>query len=204
MVRLDAGHVFSGARIYTNSIPFIHEHGDHEFVTGFDGCGFGGVGGGVACNGGFANGDEEFDEVFRFDGERFAFEEFHLDGAVLFDELECVCDLVVVEGDLLVSFFVHEVIEFAVRVEVFHILGFDVSKFEFIGGVEGFFESSSVNDVFHFGTNECRAFAGFDVLELNDSHNVAFIQKGNALSDVACHDLCHNFYLLLSCIIWLW
>ena len=67
---LYTGHIFAGASINTYSIALIDKHRNLKFITGLDGCGLGGVGGGVAGNCGLANSDEEFDKVWRFNGER--------------------------------------------------------------------------------------------------------------------------------------
>ena len=70
LMRLNSGHIFAGASINTYSIALIDKHRNLKFITGLDGCGLGGVGGGVAGNCGLANSDEEFDKVWRFNGER--------------------------------------------------------------------------------------------------------------------------------------
>ena len=167
-----------------------------KFIACFDGCGFGCVGGGVACNCGFANGDEKFDKVWRFNGERCALEELHGDVHVLFDKVECVFHLAVVERNLFVSVCVHEIIEFSVVVEIFHCLGLDVSKFKFFGGVERLFKHCAGDDVFHLHTDERCALARFDVQEIDDGHNLVVIKESYALSQIACHNLCHSCILL--------
>ena len=40
--------------------------------------------------------------------------------------------------------------------------------------------------VLHLGTDEGRALAGLDMLELNDLHDLTVHLKGNAVSEIAC------------------
>ena len=165
-------------------------------VTRFESGGLGRVGGGVADDGRLANGDLELDEVGGLDGEGRALEELHGDVHILLDEVERVLDLAVVQRDLLIRFGVHEVVELAVIVEIFHALGLDVSEVELFGGVEGLFEDAARDDVLHLGADKSRAFAGLDVLEIHNRHNVVLIKERDSLAEVACHNLCHKF---ISC-----
>ena len=196
IARLNAGHVFARAGINAYRVAFVHEHRDLQGVAGLEGRGLGGVGGGVADDGGLADGDLELDEVGGLDGEGSALEELHGDVHILFDEVERVLDLAVVQGDLLIGVDVHEVVELAVVVEIFHRLGLDVGEVEFFGGVEGLFENAAGDDVLHLGADESRALAGLDVLEIHHGHDVVLVEERDSLAEVACHDLCHKF---ISC-----
>ena len=180
--RSDAGHIFARARINADCVAFVHEHRDLQGIAGLDGCGLGGVGSSVADDCGLANGDEKFDEVRGLDGEGRALEEFHRDCHILFDEIEGVLNLTVIERYLLIGLGVHKVIELAVVVEIFHILGLDVGEVEFFGGVECLSENYSADGVLHLGAAEIRALAGLDLLEVADGNNVVLLKERAAFS----------------------
>ena len=40
--------------------------------------------------------------------------------------------------------------------------------------------------LFHLGAHKCRAFAGLDMLKLDDLHDLTIHFKGNAVPEIAC------------------
>lgn len=183
---LDAAHIFAGSGVDTDGVAFVYEERNLNDVSGFESCRFGAAGCGVALNARFAESDLQFDKVFRLDAERTAVE--GSDGAnhVFFDEIQCVGNKFLRERNLFVSFFVHEVIKFAVVVKVLHFFPFDVSELEFIGRVESAFDNAAGNNVADFGANECCALARFNVLKINDGENASVLLESGAFSEIAC------------------
>lgn len=54
---------------------------------------------------------------------------------------------------------------------------------------------------FHFCADESSALARFDVQEIDYGHDFVVIEERNALSQIACHNLCHNDILLNMCFV---
>ena len=90
-------------------------------------------------------------------------------------------------------------VQLAIAVSVLHILSLHKSGREFCGRVIGLFNHRAGNNVSHLGSYKRRAFAGLNVLELDDLHYVAVLLKGYAVSEISCCD--HNMppiYFFLS------
>ena len=97
-----------------------------------------------------------------------------------------------VQGQLLVGFHVHEVVQLAVVVDVLHFLGLNDGAGHLVGGVEAALDHSAGHDVLELGAHEGSALAGLHVLEVNDVPHAAVPFNSNALTEIASSN--HNVY----------
>ena len=91
-----------------------------------------------------------------------------------------------VNGGELVGFGVHEVVQIAVGIAVFHVLAVYKCIFKLFGGVKGCFSHAAGDDVSHFGAHKGGTLAGLYVLKFDYLHYLAIHLKGNAISEFAC------------------
>ena len=167
-------------------------------IAGFKRCGFAAAGCRVALYAGFAEGDFQFDKVRRFDGDGAAVEESDVCGHIFLNEVERIAKQVFHDGDLFIRILIHEVVKFAVVVKVLHFFTLDMSKFELIDGVESTLQNSARNNVFNFGADKCRSFAGFNVLEIYDNEDIVAVLKGDTFSEIARSNKCHKNLLYFT------
>ena len=90
-----------------------------------------------------------------------------------------------VEGHLLVGFGIHEVVQLAVVIEIFHLLGFDDGLGHLIGGVEGALNHGAGHDILDLGADKGSTLAGLYMLKVHDRPNAAIPFYGNALFEIA-------------------
>ena len=145
---------------------------------------------------------DELDEVRRLNAEDVALVAQQLADRVLLDETEGAVERVLADGDHVVGFEVHEVIQIAVVVAVLIVLALDERFFKLCRGVKRRFSHGTGHDVLHLGAHKCRALAGLDVLELDDLHDLAVHLKSLTVSEITsgngCHILFPPIYLSLN------
>ena len=185
MKGLAALHVLAVAGIDADVVADVDEQGHHQGVAGLQGAGLVGIGGGVALEAGLGVGDFHLNEVGGGNAESGALEELHGHVGAFLNEGDGIFNLVVVQGQLLEGLNVHEVVQFAVVVNVLHFLGLDDGAGHLIGGVEGALNHSAGHHVLDLGADESRALAGLHVLEVNDVPHAAVPFNSNALLEIA-------------------
>ena len=102
-----------------------------------------------------------------------------------------------VQRNLVEGIVVHEVVQLTIIIQILHLLCFDVCLGEFIVGVERFFSCSTCQNIFVFCSYEGRAFAGLNVLEVQNYMGLTVHFKSNAFSKFTCrnHDISSSNYL---------
>lgn len=175
-----------GTGIHPNHLPFVDKQGHPDFRPGLQGGGLGGVGGGVALEARIGGGHLQFHEVRGFHAEDLALIGHDLADHVLLDKAEVVRQDILADGQQLIGLAVHEIIQIAVVVGVFHILSLNESGGIFIVGVEGFFHHRTGDYVADFGAHESGALARLDVLEFDNLIDVAVHFKRHAVAKITC------------------
>ena len=86
--------------------------------------------------------------------------------------------------------------EVFIRIKELIIVRFDLSVEELLRRAERFLEDLSRNDVLILGPAECRAFAGLDMLEIDDAEDLAvfFERRGDSWMSIPtpCPSECPN------------
>ena len=146
----------------------------------------GNYGGGVALEARIGGGHLQFHEIRGFHAEDLALIGHDLADHVLLDKAEVVRQDILADGQQLIGLAVHEIIQIAVVVGVFHILSLNESGGIFIVGVEGFFHHRTGDYVADFGAHESGALARLDVLEFDNLIDVAVHFKRHAVAKITC------------------
>ena len=136
VIGLCSADVFTGSGIDLDFVAFVDEKRNLNLCAGFNGCGFGNVGCGIAFNTGFGFGNFKGYEVRSFKTENFAFVRKDAANVLFFAEFEGIAEKVFFDRDKFISFGIHEVIKVTVGVAVRHFFSFDKCGGEFIGRVE--------------------------------------------------------------------
>ncbi len=132
----------------------------------------------IAFHAGFRLDDLQLDKVFALHRKRGALIKTHGHGIILFNIFQGVLYLIVIERGQ-VEFFVHEPIQFTVRIGISHLFRFDMCVFHLFGRVERKFQNGARYNVFQSGAHESRALARFDVLKLYDGNVLRGLLKSS-------------------------
>ena len=107
---------------------------------------------------------------------------------VLLDKAEVVAELVRVDGELVIGLHVHEIVEFAVVVQVLHLAGFQTHGVELRAGVERVVDHATGLDVAKLRADEGAALAGLDMLELDDGAHLAVVDDAHSVLEIGGRD----------------
>src|SRR5699024_10176004 len=128
----------------------------------------------------------QFHEQRRLHREYIAVIGTYLYHLVFFYKLQGVTQGLLIDGDLIISLVIHEIVEISVVVQVLHIHSVDSCLRELLCGTEGFLHHASADNVFQFCSNKSSALSWFYVLELKNLNNVSVDFQRNAISEISC------------------
>ena len=183
---LRSAQILAGAGVNDDHLALFDEQRNLDLCAGLKHCGLGGVCRGVALEAGVGLGDFESNACGGLNAENIALVGKDLANGVLLDELEVVGEVALVYRDELIALGIHEIIKIAIVIGILHLLALNISGGEFFRGVECALNDRTRDNVSYLGSDECRAFAGLDVLELYDLIDIAVHLKRHAVSEIAC------------------
>ena len=183
--KLCSAEILARTGVYLDHFALVNEKGNSDLGTGFESSGFKSICSGIALEAGFGFGNFEVNECGRLYAENAALVGENTANHVLFNELEVIGKLGSAYGNLLIAFGIHEVVEIAVVIEVFHLASVDVSCGELVGGAESLFDNAARNNISYLCTNESCALAGFNMLEFDYLPNSTIHLEGYAVSEIA-------------------
>jgi len=177
--------IFAGTGINLDLVAYAQEQRYLNNGAGLEGSGLKNVGSSIAAEAGIGLGDLKVNERGGLYAEYVALVGQDLADHVLFNELEAVGKNIGTDGDLVIGLGIHEIVQIAVIVQVFHVLALNISLFEFVSGVESSFNNGSGYDVLHLGTHESGTLTRFNMLEFYDLHDLAVHLESYSVSEIA-------------------
>ena len=195
-------HVKTCSCVYADHVALFDEERNLDLSACLEGGWLGGVGSGIALEAGVGLGDLQLNEVGRLYAKDIALVGQHLAGHIFGDKLEVVAQSALIDGELLICFGIHEIIQTTILIKILHILALDKSGGELSRGIECGFCHCSCNNVAQLGADESRALAGLYVLKFDDRINGTVHLKCYAVSEIACyyhlvylHEITYRFVL---------
>src|SRR5690606_35495121 len=161
---LHARHVLSGPRIDSHALALLYELRDPDLGAGLVVRGLHAALGGIAAHAGVRLDDLQLDVVLRSHQQRLAVPQSDHAGILLLESLGGIAHRVLAGGELLVGVGHHEVPEFAVRVEILHVLVDDVGGLDRVAGLERLVDDAPGLQVADLDPVERLALAGLHEL----------------------------------------
>ena len=164
---LYAAQIAAVARVNLNQVALIDEEGHTHFNTGFERCGLGSVGSGVAFDTRLTMRNAKIGLDRHFGGENRAV------GCIRYDVYDVAFLHEFHAGNLLESLLVHEDITCRIFVEILIRAVLHAHVIQLEAYLECTFEHTAVSNILQFSVHYGVTFSGFTVLKVNTSPNTA-------------------------------